>query len=153
LTARPNHLVHITKISLYSHQIRQNAWLAQSVERETLKYSRSNQLDYTASQGCGFDPHVGLSSFCVFALQGCEGGPRGSLRPAALFEGWAAPHRQPHDYEEVHYTTSKEFEKALSLYYCYLRSLRITVTSPTAHSPLQPSTAAYYLHLLKLYLI
>ena len=43
------------------------ARLAQSVERETLMYSRSNQLDYSVSQGCGFDPHVGLP-FCVFLL-------------------------------------------------------------------------------------
>jgi hypothetical protein len=47
--------------NLFIHQI---ARLAQSVERETLSiHGLKNRLD-PASQGCGFDPHVGL----LFAL-------------------------------------------------------------------------------------
>jgi hypothetical protein len=37
---------------------RKIAWLAQSVERET--------LTLRSSQGCGFKPHVGLFFFCLF---------------------------------------------------------------------------------------
>lgn len=40
------------------------ARLAQSVERETLSFHVLTRLDWL-SQGCGFDPHVGLIVFVL----------------------------------------------------------------------------------------
>jgi hypothetical protein len=43
------------------------AWLAQSVERETLMCPPSYKtIDPSASQGCGFDPRIGLCFFLLF---------------------------------------------------------------------------------------
>ena len=42
---------------------KQQARLAQSVERETLSFHVLTRHDWL-SQGCGFDPHVGLLLFC-----------------------------------------------------------------------------------------
>jgi hypothetical protein len=45
------------------------AWLAQSVERETLMCPPSYKtIDPSASQGCGFDPRIGLCFFLSFLL-------------------------------------------------------------------------------------
>jgi hypothetical protein len=41
-----------------------SAWLAQSVERETLRFHLLNKA-IDPSQGCGFDPRIGLFSFCL----------------------------------------------------------------------------------------
>lgn len=62
-----------------SNHIQQPAWLAQSVERETLNRDHllRKRLIYpksgnSKSQGCGFDPRIGLFLFalaCVVVLE------------------------------------------------------------------------------------
>jgi hypothetical protein len=52
-----------------------SARLAQSVERETLSFHVLIRLDWL-SQGCGFDPHVGLS-FCSRLVLSWKGGVDG----------------------------------------------------------------------------
>jgi hypothetical protein len=44
-----------------------SAWLAQSVERETLRFHLLNKA-IDPSQGCGFDPRIGLFSFFAFLV-------------------------------------------------------------------------------------
>jgi hypothetical protein len=55
-------IVFIIYLNFGTHIKTASARLAQSVERETLSFHVLIRLDWL-SQGCGFDPHVGLS-FC-----------------------------------------------------------------------------------------